>query len=115
MLSTSLFNRNQLSKKEKARCRKCVEDAVHKEESSRKKSKEDEVEEIRKKIKAMEVKGNVQERLKYESQLSALEAEHVTGLKPINMGRGGGRGSWRTRGRGRGRGGGGGRSSSGKK
>lgn len=61
----------------------------------------------------MEVKGNVKERLKYESQLSALEAERVTGLKPINMGRGGGRGKWRTRGRGRGRGGG--RSSGGNK
>ena len=46
--------------------------------------------------------------LKAESVLSALEAEKVTGLKPVAMGRsrGGGRGSYRRgggRGRGRGR------------
>lgn len=106
-LPLARFNRNQLSKKDKARCRKCVENAVQEEERNRKSSKHDKLEEIKTKIKEMDSKGNVQERLKYESQLSALEAEHVTGLKPIVMGAG--RGSWRNRG---GRGGGRGRVSS---
>jgi hypothetical protein len=55
--------------------------------------------EVRQKIIDADTKGDVKEKLKYESQLSALEAEHVTGLKPVVMGRGKGRGSWRGRGR----------------
>jgi hypothetical protein len=54
-------------------------------------------------------KGNVADILKAESELSALEAEQVTGLKPVKMGRGGGgRGRGRSSG-GSGRGGGRGR------
>ena len=60
---------------------------------------------MKRKIKEADAKGNVKEKLKYESQLSALEAEHVTGLKPVVMGRGRGRrSSWRGRGTGCGRG-----------
>ena len=92
------FNRNQLAKKEKARCRSCVEQSIQDEERTRESSKQGKVDEIKRKINEAETKGDVQERLKWESQLSALEAEHVTGLKPIVMGRGRGR-------RGRGRGG----------
>ena len=45
-------------------------------------------------------------KVKAEAELSALEAEIVTGLKPVKMGRGkSGRGYSRSRGRGRGRGG----------
>mmetsp|Transcript_41375 Transcript_41375/g.74588 ORF Transcript_41375/g.74588 Transcript_41375/m.74588 type:complete len:200 (-) Transcript_41375:2-601(-) len=98
-LPTSRFNRNQLSKKDKARCRTCVEQSVEAEERALKSSKEDQLEEIKQKIKEANAKGNVQDQLKYESQLSALEAEHVTGLKPVTMGGRGGR----SRGRGRGR------------
>ncbi len=66
---------------------------------------------IKKMIEELGLKGNMQEKLKYESQLSALEAEHVTGLKPVVMGKG--RGSWRSRGgRGGGRGGRGGQRNS---
>lgn len=98
-LSTSSYNRNQLTKKVGARCRICVEKAIHAEEQSRVSSKQNALEEVKQKIKEAEAKGDVKEKLKYESQLSALEAEHVTGLKPVLMGRG--RGSWRGRGRGR--------------
>lgn len=102
------FNRNQIAKKEKARCRKCVEEAIQLEESSIKSSKEEKLQEILKKIKEMEIKGDIAGRVKYESELSALEAEHVTGLKPVKMGNAGGRGGWRSRsGRGGGRGRGG--------
>ena len=90
------FNRNQLAKKEKARCRSCVEKSIRAEESTRESSKKGKIDEIKRMIREAETKGDVQERLKWESQLSALEAEFVTGLKPIVMGRGRGR-----RGRGR--------------
>ena len=82
-----------------------MEKAIQTEESGRKSSREDKLEEVRKKIKEMELKNDIPGRVQYESQLSALEAEHVTGLKPVKMGSG--RGSWRNRsGRGgRGRGG----------
>ena len=38
------FNRNQLAKKEKARCRKCVEKAIQNEEAGRKSSREVKIE-----------------------------------------------------------------------
>eukprot|EP00956_Cyclotella_meneghiniana_P014499 scaffold21703_cov67-Cyclotella_meneghiniana.AAC.2 len=104
-LSTAKFNRSQLSKRDNVRCRICVEESIQDEEQSRKASKQNEIEELKRKIKEADAKGNVKEKLKYESQLSALEAEHVTGLKPVVMGRGRGRrSSWRGRGTGRGRG-----------
>lgn len=98
------FNRNQIAKKEKARCRKCVEEAIQLEESSIKSSKEAKLQEILKKIQEMEKKGDIAGRVRYESELSALEAEHVTGLKPVKMGNAGVRGSWRSRSKGGGRG-----------
>mmetsp|Transcript_24388 Transcript_24388/g.57980 ORF Transcript_24388/g.57980 Transcript_24388/m.57980 type:complete len:182 (+) Transcript_24388:149-694(+) len=92
------FNRNQLAKKDKARCRLCVEKSIKDEERTRESSKQGKLDEIKRKMKEADTKGDVKERLRWESQLSALEAEFVTGLKPIVMGRGRGR-------RGRGRGG----------
>lgn len=60
----------------------------------------DKLAELEKLIKEAEAKGDVMGRVRYESQVAALEGERVTGLKPISMGRG------RSRGRGgRGRGG----------
>ena len=99
------FNRNQLAKKEKARCRKCIEKAIQNEEAGRKSSREDKISDLKKKIEQMNLKGDIKEKVRLESELSALEAEHVTGLKPIKMSSAG-RGSWRAR-AGRGRGGGG--------
>lgn len=97
------FNRNQLAKKEKARCRKCVEKAVQDEESGRKSSKDEKIGDLKKKMEQLSLSGNVAEKMKLESELSALEAEYVTGLKPIKLSAAG-RGSWRRR-AGRGRGG----------
>jgi hypothetical protein len=95
LLPVSNFNMNQLSKKYGARCRHCVEKSILAEEQSRKSIRQSTLDEVKRKIK--DLKGDVREKLKYKSQLSALEAEHVTGLKPVFMGRG--RGSWRGRGR----------------
>ena len=99
-LDPSKFKRNQLSKHAKARCISCVEESVKKEETQRQQSKDDKLAELQKLIKEAEAKGDVMGRVRYESQVAALEGERVTGLKPISMGRG------RSRGRGgRGRGG----------
>ena len=99
------FNKSQLSKRDNVRCRICVEKSIQDEEQSRKASKQSEIEEVKQKIREADAKGNVKEKMKYESQLSALEAEHVTGLKPVVMGRGRGRSSLRGgRGKGRARG-----------
>jgi len=94
-LDPSFFNRNQLSKGSSARCRSCVEKAIQKEESDRKSRKVTQMTEIRRKISEMDAKGDTWSKVRYESELSALEAEHVTGLKPISMksGRGRGRGA----------------------
>lgn len=108
-LAPSLYNRNQLSKGEgKARCRKCVETAIAEEAKQMKQGKDDKIEKAKEKVRLAKIKGNVAETVKAEAELSALEAEIVTGLKPVVLGRRGkGRSSY-SRGRG-GRGGGGGR------
>jgi hypothetical protein len=49
--------------------------------------------------------GNAQKIVVAESELAALEAEKVTGLKPVKMSAGRGRGRGRGGGRGRGTGG----------
>jgi hypothetical protein len=95
-LPASDYNRNQLAKKDKARCRTCVQQSIDEEERSRTSGREQKLQDLREKLQLMNVKGDVKNKLKYESELSALEAEHVTGLKPVVMGRGG-RGSWRRR------------------
>lgn len=82
-----------------------MEKSIQDEEQSRKASKQCEIEEVKQMIREADAKGNVKEKMKFESQLSALEAEHVTGLKPVVMGRGRGRSSLRGgRGKGRARG-----------
>ena len=92
------FNRNQLSKKEKARCKKCVERSIQEESKMVEKAKADKIEAAKLKLKSAEAGGNPAEIAKAASALSALEAEYVTGLKPIVLGKGRGRA-----GRGRGR------------
>jgi len=97
-LPTSDFNRNQLAKKDKARCRQCVQRAIDEEERNRTIGREQKIQDLREKLHLMNVNGDVKGKLQYETELSALEAEHVTGLKPVVMGKGG-----RGRGTGRGR------------
>ena len=100
-LSSDSFNRNQLSKKEKARCRACVEKALKLESENLQTSKQQKIDAAKKKLKDAEQKGNALEISVAASELAALEAEHVTGLKPMVLGRGSGR---RRGGRGAGRG-----------
>ena len=100
-LPADSFNRNQLSKGEgKSRCRACVEKAVQQEAASSKEGKEKKLEDAREAVRRAEKSGDVKEKLAAESKLAALEAEVVTGLKPLKLGRGRG-GRW-SGGRGRG-------------
>lgn len=103
LLPQSSFNRNQAAKGGgKARCRTCVEKSLADEENERSGSKADKISAAREKVRVAERGGNVMAVVKAEAELSALEAEHVTGLKPVVMGRRGGRGRG-GRGSGRGR------------
>ena len=103
-LNSTLFNRNQISKGDrggKARCRSCVEKATTDEADGAKKATESRIRAARDRVAAARAGGNAVEMLRAESELSALEAEHVTGLKPVKLGKGRGRGGrWSSGGRG---------------
>lgn len=102
-LACDAFNRNQWNKGEgKARCRSCVEASLAQEATKQQQSKDEAIRQAREEVERAKASGKAQDILKAESALSALEAEKVTGLKPIKMGRGKGRGAG-----GGGRGGGG--------
>ena len=102
-LPSSSFNKNQYNKgNNKGRCRPCVEQALKDEAQTAANAKQAKIDAAKAKVLAAKTP---MEKLKAESELSALEAEHVTGLKPMKMGRGRGRGRGRGgAGRGRGRG-----------
>jgi len=108
------YNRNQLSKPSgKARCRSCVEEAVAKEAEAVKSTKQDRLEKAQRDLEDAKRSGDTKKIIAAESVLAALEAEVVTGLKPVMLGKGRGRGGrWSSgrggatgsgRGRGRGR------------
>lgn len=93
VLSKSVFNRNQWSKGEgKSRCRDCVEQSVKDESAQQSKSKEDNIAAARKTVEEARASGNAQKIIAAECKLAALEAEKVTGLKPVKP-----RPSWRRR------------------
>ena len=97
-LDASHFNKNQWSKGVgKARCRICVEKALQDEKRQQEESQAAKLQAAKDNVVQAHASGNAQAILKAESELAALEAEKVTGLKPVKMGRGGGAG----RGRGR--------------
>lgn len=108
-LPSTEFNKSQIAKfhpksKDKGgRCRACVEQSLLNEKMEKVSLEKEKIEKAREKVKNAK---NPVEKLKAESELSALEAEHVTGLKPVKMssGRGRGRGRFGSSGRGRGRG-----------
>ena len=111
-LPPSSYNRNQLSKPPgKARCRSCVEDAVAKEAEGVASSKKERLEKAQKDLEDAKRRGDTKAIIAAESVVAALEAEVVTGLKPVVLGKGRGRGGrWSSgrggqggRGRGRGR------------
>jgi hypothetical protein len=88
-LLPSFYNKNQLSKGEgKGRCRSCVEDSIANEAKSLKDAKEDKIARAKEKVRLAEKRGNVAATVKAEAELAALEAEIVTGLKPVVLGRG---------------------------
>lgn len=109
-LTQDSYNRNQWSKPEgKGRCRDCVERSIQEDSAQQKNSKDDKIEKARKKVQDLTLSktATAQQIVAAESELAAVEAEKVTGLKPIRLGgRGGGnRRSGRGHGRGASRGG----------
>ena len=107
VLKKDAYNRNQWSKPVgKSRCRECVEKAIQEESNQQKNSKDDKIESLRKKIADLRLSktSTPQQIVAAESELAAIEAEKVTGLKPIKLGGRGGR-ARRNYGAGRGRGG----------
>jgi hypothetical protein len=103
-LPLSSYNRNQWSKGDgKSRCRDCVEKAVKEEATQQAKSKEDKIASAKKAVDEATASGNTAKIVAAESLLAALEAEKVTGLKPVKLSSGRGRGRGGGRGRGRGR------------
>ena len=109
-LPASSYNRNQLSKPPgKARCRSCVEEAVAKEAAEVTSTKKERLEKAQKDLEDAKRRGDTKGIIAAESVVAALEAEIVTGLKPVVLGKGRGRGGRWSSGRGAGRGGGRGR------
>lgn len=108
-LTANEFNKNQWSKGAgKARCRGCVEKALEDEKNQQESAKASKLQAAKDKVTQATASGNASAILKAESELAALEAEKVTGLKPVRMNRGsGGRGGRGRGGRGPGRGRGG--------
>lgn len=102
-LGFSAYNRNQWNKGEgKSRCRDCVDKAVAEEAAKSKMNKQEAIEKAKQDLVRAKASGSSQVILKAESVLSALEAEKVTGLKPVKMGRGRDRFGRGSHGRGRG-------------
>ena len=98
-LPASAFNKTQLSKGEgKQRCRECVTSAEQAEASGAAARQAEALRDAKTAAKRADAVGSTAEKLKANAALAAAEAELVTGLKPIVLGRG------RSRGRGAGRG-----------
>jgi Stc1 domain len=103
VLDASHYNKNQWNKGSgKARCRTCVETSLAEERQQLVYSQEAKLQAAKDKVAEAQASGNAHSILKAESELAALEAEKVTGLKPIKMSQGGGGRGRGGRGRGRG-------------
>jgi len=94
-LPASSFTRNQFNKGLKAKCSACTAAAALEEASASEANKEKKMADAFEAVALAEKSGNAMDKLRTTSQLAALQAEHVTGLKPVKMG-------GRDRGRGRG-------------
>lgn len=104
-LRADAFNRNQLSKGPgKQRCRECVAVAEEATAGAANANFTEAHREAKKAAAVAEATGNAATKLQAHAALAALEAQHVTGLKPVVLGRGrGGKGSgrsWRGAGKG---------------
>jgi len=99
--SRTAYNNNQWNKGPGAsRCRACVEQALVDERATQETAKSAKLQAAQQEVERAQKSGNAAAILKAESVLSALQAETVTGLKPVRMNRGRGRGGGRGRGRG---------------
>lgn len=100
----STFTRAQLQKgPSKQRCSECVAAAEAASSSEADVKWETRYKEAKEAARKADAVGSAAEKLKAHSTVAAIEAEKVTGLKPVILGRGGrGRGSWRGAARGRG-------------
>jgi len=86
------FNRNQLNKgPEKQRCKACVEKTVAEELQSTAGCRTARLKEAKERLRKAETSGAAAEKLAAASELAALEAEIVTGLKPKVLGKGRGK------------------------
>jgi hypothetical protein len=108
-LAEGAFNRNQLRNKGpgKQRCIACIVEAEKSEASAAAGKQAAQLREVTQTARRAEACGTVGQKLKAASALAAAEAELVTGLRPMIIGRGGrgrgkGKGSWSARGRGKG-------------
>eukprot|EP00035_Acanthoeca_spectabilis_P011393 m.200400 g.200400 ORF g.200400 m.200400 type:complete len:191 (+) comp15335_c1_seq2:175-747(+) len=102
-LPTAAFNKNQLRNKGpgKQRCQECVAAAGKAETSAADAASSAKLERLREDATRAEASGSSAQKLVTAAAACAAEAELVTGLKPIKLGRGrGGRGGWRGRSRG---------------
>ena len=90
-LPKSAYNKNQWYKGEsKSKCRECVEASLKEEAKQQTASKEDKIARARRKVEdAKKLQGTSNNSVHMlavaESELAALEAEMVTGLKPVKL------------------------------
>jgi hypothetical protein len=85
-LGSIAFNRNQWSKgEEKSKCRTCVEKIIVEEELQKKQFNETKFANAVASVEKAKCSGNIKSLLKAESERAAIEAEKVTGLKPVRM------------------------------
>ena len=91
-IAMAWFNKNQWNKGAgKSKCRPCVDSAVALETTKQEEPKQERLQAAKRNVTVAQSSNNVLAILKAESELAALEAEFVTGLKPVKMsGRGGG-------------------------
>ena len=101
-LAFDQYNKNQWNKGPgQSKCRPCVEASLAAEQAQQAQGNADKLAAAKERVTNATT---MAERVAAESQVAALEAQKVTGLQPIRLGKGRG-----GRGRGRGRGGGAGR------
>lgn len=102
-LPFAAFNRNQLSKgPEKQRCQQCVAAAEAANLSEGEERYAARLDAAKQAMQRADASGSVAEKVLTASAYSAIQAEKVTGLKPVILGRGRGHGRHGGRGGGRG-------------
>lgn len=101
-LPMSSFSASQRRKSDGARCTPCVSDTEKIERRKNEESKAQSLKNAQDSCEQLGANASAAERLLAAASETAEEANFVTGLKPVKLGRRGRGGSWRSRGRGRG-------------